>query len=159
MSTRGLPLLLVLILLAAAPARAQNAGEARVLSGDTLRIGEAVIRFYGVDAPEPRQTCRRDGVLWRCGAEATGALRGVIGARPVRCEEWDRDCFGRVVSVCHVGEVDLGATMVATDMALAYAKFSEAYGEREAAAKAAGRGMWAGRFVAPWDWRRGRRLE
>ena len=140
------------------PSLAGMSGEARVLSGDTLAIGADVIRLYGVDAPEPRQACERDGVAWRCGAEATGTLRGIIGARPVRCAEWDRDRYGRIVSVCHVGDVDLGAMMAATGMALAYRKFSEAYVEREAAAEAAGRGLWAGRFTAPWEWRRGKRL-
>lgn len=130
-----------------------------MLSGDTFAVGEDVIRLYGVDAPEPRQKCVREGITWHCGAEATGALRGVIGARDVRCEEWDRDRWGRIVSVCHVGDIDLGAMMVTTGMALAYRKFSEAYDEREAEAKTARRGLWAGRFTAPWEWRRGKRLD
>jgi hypothetical protein len=32
------------------------------------------------------------------------------------------------------------------------------YVEQEASARAANRGMWQGRFVKPWEWRRGKRL-
>ncbi len=137
---------------------ADMSGRARVLSGDTFAIGDDVIRLYGVDAPEPRQTCERDGVVRSCGAEATGSLRGIIGGNEVRCDEWDRDRYGRIVSVCHVGAVDLGAMMVRIGMAVAYRKFSEAYGEQEQSAKATADGLWAGRFVLPWAWRRGERL-
>ena len=48
--------------------------------------------------------------------------------------------------------------MVSQGFALAYRKYSTAYVGQERAAKAARRGLWRGEFVAPWDWRRGKRL-
>ena len=42
--------------------------------------------------------------------------------------------------------------------ALAYRRYSMKYVEHEEAARADGRGIWAGDFVAPWDWWRGERL-
>ena len=48
--------------------------------------------------------------------------------------------------------------MVLSGMALAYRKYSDDYTGQEASAKAARRGLWAGQFVPPWDWRRGKRL-
>ena len=44
-------------------------------------------------------------------------------------------------------------------MALAYRKYSKRYVPEEDKARAAKRGMWAGEFVAPWDWRKGKRLD
>ena len=41
---------------------------------------------------------------------------------------------------------------------MAYRKYSDDYTGQEASAKAARRGLWAGQFVSPWDWRRGKRL-
>ena len=43
-------------------------------------------------------------------------------------------------------------------LALAYRRYSTAYAGQERSAKAARRGLWRGDFVAPWDWRRGKRL-
>ena len=40
-------------------------------------------------------------------------------------------------------------------MALAYRRYSKKYVPEEDEAKAAKKGMWAGEFVAPLDWRRG----
>ncbi len=42
---------------------------------------------------------------------------------------------------------------------LAYRRYSLDYVETEADARAARRGIWAGEFVKPWEWRRGKRLE
>ncbi len=55
------------------------------------------------------------------------------------------------------GKTDLNAWMVAGGHALAYRHYSRDYVGKEAAARDAGRGLWQGRFVAPWDWRRGER--
>lgn len=61
--------------------------------------------------------------------------------------------------MCQLNGQDLNAWLVAQGWAMAYRQFSEAYVAEEAAAEAAGLGIWRGQFVAPWDWRRGVRLE
>ncbi len=43
-------------------------------------------------------------------------------------------------------------------LALAYRRYSLDYVDEEADAQAAWRGVWAGEFVKPWEWRRGKRL-
>ena len=138
--------------------RSMLSRPARVIDGDTIDVGAVRVRLHGVDAPESRQSCLAGERRWPCGEQATRALAGRIGGRTVSCEERDRDRYGRVVAVCHAAGEDLNAWMVRQGWALAYRKYSRAYVADESAAKAARRGIWRGRFVAPWDWRRGERL-
>ncbi len=133
-------------------------GSARVIDGDTLEIRGSRIRLHGIDAPERAQRCRSGGRFWSCGREATRALVRRIGSHPVACEARDRDRYGRVIAVCRVGGKDVNAWMVAEGWALAYRKYSRRYVAQERAARAAKRGVWRGEVVAPWDWRRGKRL-
>lgn len=133
-------------------------GAARVIDGDTLEIGGTRVRLHGIDAPESAQRCRADGRSWPCGREATRALAGHIGGRPVACDERDRDRYGRTVGVCRVEGEDVNAWMAAQGWAFAYRKYSTSYVGEETAAKAGRRGIWRGEVVAPWAWRRGERL-
>ncbi len=136
------------------PQADQLSGRATVTDGDTIRIGRTRIRLHGIDAPERRQTCTSDGQSWRCGEASTEALKGVIGDNPVQCSRRDKDHYGRIVAVCRVGSTDLNAWMVQQGWAVAYRRYSKDYVSDEAAARAAGRGMWRGEFMMPWEWRR-----
>src|SRR5690606_10132769 len=53
------------------------AGPAKVVDGDSLEIGATQIRLFGIDAPEGRQTCARNGTAWRCGEDAATHLRAL----------------------------------------------------------------------------------
>src|SRR5262249_62398123 len=72
----------VLLSLPAGAARDAITGVATVRDGDTVEIHGRPIRLYGIDAPEGRQVCRRDGRDWRWGQAAAPALAGPIGPRP-----------------------------------------------------------------------------
>ena len=72
----------------------------------------------------------------------------------VTCERKDSDRYGRVVALCRVYGEDLGAWMVGLGWALAYRAYSTRYVPAEELARSRGLGMWAGRFVPPWEWRR-----
>ena len=148
-----------LLIACAATAAAQEriAGRAKITDGDSLQIGATHIRLFGVDAPEGRQDCRRDGRKWRCGDAAAAELRRLVDSRDIACVRKDTDDYGRVVAVCRRGNVDLGAAMVQAGMALAYRQFSSDYVDEETAARAARRGLWAGEFTPPWEWRRTQR--
>ena len=139
-------------------AGATLSGSARVIDGDTLEVRGTRIRLHGIDAPESAQGCRAGGRRWPCGREATRALSGRIGGRTVACEERDRDRYGRTVAVCRIGGEDVNAWMVAAGWAFAYRRYSRSYVAAETAAKGARRGVWRGEVVAPWDWRKGKRL-
>ena len=139
-------------------ALADVAGPAKVIDGDTIEVAGEQIRLHGIDAPEGRQTCRRAAVTWPCGAEAARALRQFIDGQRVTCRERDVDRYGRIVAVCHAGGQDLNGRLVAEGMAMAYRRYSTEYVDEEDAARATGNGLWAGRFIPPWEWRRGKRL-
>ncbi len=65
--------LAVLLALLPTVALADVTGPARVTDGDTIEIAGERIRLHGIDAPESNQRCRRRGVPWLCGAEASQA--------------------------------------------------------------------------------------
>ena len=129
-------------------------GVPKIIDGDTIRIGNTRIRLHGIDAPEAKQTCTVGGKEWRCGWESTNALVGIIGENWVSCSQRDVDRYGRIVAVCRVGHINLNAWMVAKGWAIAYRRFSVDYVRDEGEAKKAGKGMWRGEFMMPWDWRR-----
>ena len=133
-------------------------GVPTITDGDTLKIGDARIRLFGIDAPEREQRCKNaERTKYRCGETATSALREKISGKAVRCEEKDVDRYGRTVAVCFKGDIDLNGWMVSAGYALAYRRYSESYIDEEERAKIAKRGIWAGEFVPPWKWRKNRR--
>ncbi len=138
---------------------AEIAGTASVIDGDTLEVHGQRIRLHGIDAPESRQMCLAEGAHWRCGQKAALALADKIGTSPVICEEQDVDRYKRIVAVCYVRGEDLNHWMVINGWALAYQRYSKKYVDEERAAQAARVGVWRGKFVPPWNWRRGERLQ
>ncbi len=133
-------------------------GRARAVDGDTLDMNGVRVRLHGIDAPESAQTCIADGRRWRCGQRSASALAERISGRSVSCKEIDRDRYGRMVAKCSVGGKDLNAELVSEGWALAYRWYSTDYVDKQATARTAQRGVWRGRFVEPWNWREGVRL-
>ena len=130
-------------------------GRASVIDGDTLEIHGQRIRLWGVDAPESRQTCTRGGATYRCGTEAANALDARIASRPVSCVPYGRpDRYLRVVAICRVGGQDLAAWMVDRGHALDFPRYSRgAFARQQGRAQDYRRGVWAGEFQRPWEWR------
>ncbi|MCT8970886.1 thermonuclease family protein [Microbaculum marinisediminis] len=147
--------LLFLVLLTPAAATEAITGRASVIDGDTIEIHGKRIRLWGIDAPEGRQPCTRDGKAWRCGAEAANALDRHLDGATVACTVRDIDRYRRVVATCEARGRDVGDWLVSEGWALDYRQYSKgAYAAAEATAKDAGRGVWGGEFEPPWEWRR-----
>lgn len=148
-------ILLTATLFVAVPVDAQDvSGRARAVDGDTLEVGDVVtVRLHGIDAPEGSQTCTRQATQWRCGDDARAALARLVEGRDILCRQRDTDAYGRSVSVCLVGGVDVAGTLVDQGLAVALPQFSDAYVGREARAKAEGRGLWSSEFQMPADYR------
>lgn len=144
------PLAIVAAALPVCPAAAQTvSGSAGVVDGDTLDVNGRKVRLFGIDAPEARQTCDRDGEAWACGEESANQLRTLIGESRADCSGSEVDQYGRLVAVCWAGSLELNKTMVAYGWATAFRKYSSAYVADEVRAKGAKRGLWASSFDLP----------
>jgi endonuclease YncB( thermonuclease family) len=128
-----------------------------VVDGETLEIlssGQHV-RIWGIDAPERGQRCRRPEGEFDCGHFSAMILGSLINGRQVDCRERSRDRHKRPVATCTVDGVDLGGTMVSLGWALDFPQFSGGeYQFEESQARGAKRGLWAGEFERPSDYRR-----
>lgn len=137
------------------PAAAED--PVRVVDGDGLKIGAVSIRLWGIDAPELEQTCEAEGRETPCGEDARFLLGALVMAGDLRCETKDTDRYGRAVARCFAAGHDLAGEMVRNGYALDWPRYSKGfYADQEAEARENGRGLWAGEFVKPWDWRRER---
>lgn len=151
--TVGLAALMLGVAVSLAMAQPPLSGVARVVDGDTLAIGADRVRLYGIDAPEMRQSCTRDGVDWACGVFARDTLAQLVGQARLTCAVQDHDRYGRAVALCRGRAGDIGAAMVQAGAATAYRRYSDRYVAQERRARAAGRGIWAGTMVAPETYR------
>lgn len=147
----GAVILLLMGLVAVRLDRPQEAmsGHARVVDGDTLVLYGKRVRLAGIDAPELRQVCQRDGQAWPCGTAAKSYLSGLIGDAQTACDADGSDKYGRLLAVCTVANRDLNAAMVADGYAIAFGN----YQAEEAAARQKRLGLWAGTFDIPRAWR------
>ncbi len=154
---RATALVALVALLALAPgaARADEAlsGAAWAASGDTLVIGQTIVRLRGIDAAESDQSCQRGAETWPCGAEATAELDRLIADRVVTCGQLESISAQTMAARCAAGGVDLAERMAASGFAFAEPGADPAYAAAEAAARDAARGMWSGTFMAPAKWR------
>lgn len=150
---------IALALLGCTPCLAEPlTGHATVVDGDTLDLHGTRVHLYGIDAPEAAQRCETaTGQSYPCGHEATRLLRKRIGEGPVTCEPQKEDAKGRLTATCKVGSDDLSAWLVSQGYALASRSVTGAYVRQEARAWATRKGIWAGTFEPPSDWRHDRR--
>jgi endonuclease YncB( thermonuclease family) len=143
-----------LILTAGSKATEIVSGEARILDGDTVEINHVKIRFAGIDAPETDQVCLdANGKHWACGIAARDALVAYSASRPWECDVSGNDKYGRSLGLCFVEGDDINDWMVKSGWALSFTRYSHEYDRQEALAREARAGLWAGAFIAPWDWR------
>ena len=133
-------------------------GVASVIDGDTIEIHGERIRLDAIDAPESRQLCRQsDGTPWRCGQKSALALSDILGRAIIRCEPRGHDRYRRVLAVCSKRGIHLHAWMVEQGWAVEFRKYGLDYVTQEDEARLNHRGIWAGTFDMPWDWRASKR--
>jgi len=127
----------------------------RIVDGDTIYIGKKKYRFSGIDAPEIKQSCEKDGALFLCGAKAKEVLQNKISGHKVTCvEEGERDYYSRILAECFVNGESLSAYMVKSGYAFAFRKYSKKFIKDEEYAKINKLGMWSMKFEYPWDYRK-----
>ena len=120
-------------------------GVPTVADGDTLVFNGSKVRLEGIDAPEFSQTCRNGAGDYPCGRQSRGFLVKLVSGKPVSCEGWQNDKYGRLLVQCRAGTTEINREMVLQGHAVAYGDFE---GE-EAQARLAKRGIWQGDFQRP----------
>lgn len=129
-------------------------GATRVLSGDTLVMGEYIIKLYGIAAPDIKQTCAaRDGRGYRCGQQSAIWLSEWLTDHEVECHVV-QNTGQYLLSVCLLGAYDIGAAIVNAGWAVADTRISPIYQPYQDQAINNKRGIWDGKFYMPWDWQK-----
>lgn len=151
-------LLLLTIGLCSAPVFSadQKQGNVYVVDGDTFHMNGQKIRVWGIDAVELHQTCLKSGEVYECGKSARLYLQSVIGKDvPVCTAKTKSPKETRTVASCQMDGKDIGREMVKAGWAIDYKHFSKGkYSAEERDARENRRGIWAGEFENPYNWRK-----
>ena len=123
----------------------------KVTDGDTITVlvenQQIKIRLNQIDAPEHGQDF---------GQKSKDALADLVFEKEVRVVTHGKDRYGRVVGDVFVGQTDVNEKLVEDGWAWNFLKYSKSQrlADLEMEARAAKRGLWAGKSpVAPWDFR------
>ena len=134
------------------------ASEIRIIDADTIELGGAKVRLNGIDAPEMRQNCEDiNSKLYLCGVSARDALQALVESMAdemVQCRYTGKDFYDRFIGECSLGKININMWLVENGWGLAYRKYSKKYVKNENIAESNRVGMWSGKFVEPWNWRR-----
>lgn len=131
-----------------------EAASATVIDGDTIDLGPVRVRIHGIDAPEAGQRCEDGrGGSWACGDRAIRRMAELVKDQAVSCNALGRDQYERIIALCRVRGVDIGAQLVSEGLAWAFRRYSAVYASQEDEARRAKRGVWSGDTEAPWDYR------
>ena len=126
----------------------------KVVDGDTIHLDGEKIRFTGIDTPELKQTCLKDGIEDPCGVTAKQILIDKIGNDNVECISEGKDRYKRTLAECFVNNESLSSYLVRSGYAFAYRKYSKKFVKDEDYAKINRIGMWSMEFDYPWDFRK-----
>jgi endonuclease YncB( thermonuclease family) len=156
------PLLTTLLLtcLTAPPALAASAV---IKDAGTVQLGNTTFRLDGIDAPALDQLCTDEHAdVWACGIEARDQLTKLIGGKQVRCDDIGADPSfkKRRLGVCKIegDPTSLSQLLVQKGYALNLeASATGRFKPDEAAARDNRTGLWKGCFVAPRDFRVGKK--
>ena len=83
-----------------------------------------------------------------------GKLLRLILKKEVVCTPVGADDRDNYIVTCRIGKEDVGAAMVLSGWAIADRSISEVYIPYEKEANYTRKGLWEGKFEAPWDWRK-----
>ena len=138
-------------------------GIAEVTDGDTIRIEGKKIRFFGIDAPEKKQQCKKPWLTisfisfskdYPCGQISTDKLKKKINNKLLICKWTNKDRYKRYIAECFKDKTNINAWMVRNGYAVAYRKYSKKFVSQEIFAKKEKLGLWSGTFMMPWDYRK-----
>ena len=108
-----------------------------------------------------KQICHdKNNKSYACGHVSKAVLKGYIekfSSFKIYCSYSERDKYNRILGDCYIGEnsyFNINEYMVSEGYAVAYLRYSEKYLDAQEAAKENKRGLWAGNFDLPEEWRK-----
>ncbi|MBR0801517.1 thermonuclease family protein [Bradyrhizobium jicamae] len=140
-----------------------HAATAVVKDGSTIQLGSVTYRLDGIDAPAVDQPCLDEHAdPWSCGVEARDQLARLIAGKQIHCDDIGADPTfkRRRLGVCKIEGDPTSLSEVLIRQGYALNVETSATGRfkpDEAAAKDDRQGLWKGCFVAPHDFRVGRK--
>ena len=134
-----------------------TADEVKIIDGDTININGEKIRFYGIDAPEIDQECKKKGKIIRCGVLAKEILEDKIANNKPLCVKKGVDRYNRTIAECFINDISLSKFLVLNGYAFAYKKYSKQYVYHEKRAKILKKGLWSMNFEFPWKYRKNKK--
>ena len=126
----------------------------KITDDDSIKIGKRLIRPQGIDAPELKQKCKKKNLEYSCGIDSKNFLKNLVKDFDLKCKYKELDRYNRILGMCFVKGVNINEQMVENGWALAYRKYNKIFIENENNARKNLRGIWAGDFEKPWDWRK-----
>lgn len=159
-------LVMLLALLALIPLETSGAedgalatGPATVIDASHLEVAGRRFKLYGIDAPDPDQTCQDgQGKDYPCGVEARRTLIQLVQDAGVSCQPRGPNQLNETLATCSAGQIDLAQALVAAGWGLADRARTLYYEEDELKARTAKHGLWRGAFLTPAEWRNGERV-
>lgn len=125
-----------------------------ILSGRTFQMGNMDIKLYGIDAPALTQTCLNlRGESYSCGHTSKQKLSKLLLNKTVECQLVAKIGPNDYTATCVIKGYDVGASMISIGWAVADRRVTMVYVPYETQARKQHQGLWAGKFVAPWDFR------
>lgn len=140
-----------------------SAATAIVRDGGTLQLGNVTYRLDGVDTPAFDQLCIDEHAdVWTCGVEARDQLAKLIGNREVRCDDLGADPTykKRRIGACGIeGETtSLSRMIISSGFGLnVEASATGRFQADQARAREDRKGLWKGCFIAPQEFRLGKK--
>ena len=128
--------------------------DIKITDGDTIKINGEKIRFSGIDTPELKQNCIKEGESNPCGITAKQILIDKVGNNKVICISEGKDQYKRTLAECYIDDESLSSYLVRSGYAFAYRRYSKKFIIDENYAKFNKLGMWSMEFDYPWDWRK-----
>ena len=132
-------------------------GRANVVSGGEMRVGGTLLRLFGIEVPEPGQTCAGSGRgrdTASCAAIAKGALQRLVAGKQVVCEVSAAKSGEPAASAtCTVNGADIAGQLVRGGTVFAATGLFSTYASAEREAKAASAGLWKSEIDRPAEYR------
>jgi len=118
-------------------------GTAEVIDGDSIRVGDSMVRLYGIAAP---------AISSPLGPKSRAIMDALVGGQRVSCQVFGKTESGDALAQCKVGDKDPAPVLLAQGLAAVYRTgtapedvaqpIDTAYEAAEAEARQAQRGVW-----------------